>query len=82
MTTQDIKKALQEYFSPNGENKRFFDATQIHRICEDIKGIHESIKGIQESTADLGLIRKVVYGAIGMILVAFFTSVIYLVIKK
>lgn len=41
---QLIKQGLNEYFSPNGDNKRFFDATQIPRICNDIAGIRASME--------------------------------------
>ena len=50
MTEQEIiqliKRSLQEYFSPNGENKKFFDATQIPRICNDIREIKDTLKGL------------------------------------
>ena len=52
MTEQEIiqllKKSLQEYFSPNGENKRFFDATQIPRVCDNI----EKLRQIMEKKTD------------------------------
>ena len=37
MTKDEIKQALQEWFSPNGENRKFFDATQIPRVCENLE---------------------------------------------
>ena len=57
MTEQEIKlllrATLQEYFSPNGENKKFFDATQIPRICNDIREINETLKGLTtQKTSD------------------------------
>jgi len=51
MTKQEIikqfKQVLREYFSPDGENKKFFDSSQIPRICSDIAGIRKSIEALE-----------------------------------
>jgi len=39
MTKEEFKQTLQEYFSPNGENRKFFDATQIPRVCDNIESL-------------------------------------------
>ena len=86
MNKDELKQGLQEYFSPNGENKRFFDATQIPRICQDIKGIHESINEVKDVIKDGNskyaskLTEKIVYGAVAMILIAVLSALIYLVV--
>ena len=88
MANKEIIEALQEYFSPNGENKRFFDATQIPRICNDINNIQEYIKEIKETLKDGSnkyaskLTEKIVYGGISFVLLAVLSAIVYLVIKK
>ncbi len=52
----DVKKALNDFFGIGGENKRFFDATQIPRICSDISGIrismHDIVKAVEKKDSD------------------------------
>ena len=49
MTEKELlKQALQEYFNPNGENKKFFDSSQIPRVCNDISSIKKSIEVLEQ----------------------------------
>ena len=63
-----IAEALDEYFNPPEKDspRKFFDATQIPRICEDIRGIKK----------DLSLIKLLVFGAVGIILAAWVMNTI------
>lgn len=61
-TKKDLLEALHDYFNPKEENgeRRFFDATQIPRICEDIRFIKK----------DVSLLKRIIFGAIALILTA------------
>lgn len=41
MKKGEVIKALEEYFGTNGSNRKFFDASQIPRVCENIDRIEK-----------------------------------------
>ena len=65
---------IQDYFNEGEKRKRFIDTNRIPFICDDIKAIHvtndqmsDDIKLIKQT---LDLIQKIVFGFIGIVLVA------------
>jgi hypothetical protein len=62
-----VREELATFFNPHQpDGKRFLDVTQIPRICEDLRSI----------TKDVKLLKRIVYGAIAVILAAFIKSLI------
>lgn len=67
--------------------------TTLAGVKQDIKGLadgtnktvsdHETrIRAVESISEDFAIVKKVVYGAVGLILVAVVSSVIYLVVQK
>ena len=80
-----ISESLRKVFGENVESKRFVDITRIPLICQSIIGIHESLKDIKKnmvSKESFWPVKVLVYGAVGIILTAVMTALLYLVINK
>lgn len=64
---QDLKEALEEYFSRGVDEKRFVDVSRIPLICQDISNIHESLADIKDN---ITWIVRLVIGAVLLALLA------------
>lgn len=63
-----MKEELTSFFNADEpEGKRFLDVTKIPRICEDIRTI----------SRDVTLLKRIIYGAIGIILVAWLNNTMH-----
>lgn len=88
-TLDAIKKAVQEAFSAEGGDKRFIDITRIPLICQSIVNISSDIKDINQkldekfvTKTEFSPVKTVVYGLVGLILVAVVGALIGLVILR
>lgn len=90
--TQSLVEALRQVFGENEEAKRFVDVSRIPLICQSILQIHMDIKDIKQMNTDAQKnyitndqfwpVKSVVYGAISITLIAVFSALVYLVVKK
>lgn len=78
MVVDSIKVA----FGQGEEEQKIVRLNRVPYICESINQIEKNINEIKENTKDLEIIRKLVYGASGIILTAVIIALIYLIIKK
>ena len=83
-----LAEALRQVFGENQESQRFVDVSRIPLICKNINDMHENIKEINDkldtkfiNNDQFWPVKTLVYGATGIILVAVFSALIYLVIK-
>ncbi len=86
---KQINEALEEYFNRGVEQKKFLDVSRIPLICQDISNIHTAVQDIKEkldqnfvTKESFWPIKTLVYGATGIILVAVFSALVYLVVQK
>ena len=75
-----LEKVLNDLFGADdgGGRKRFLDVQKIPRICEDIEGINQKMTEIR---SDVSIIKKIVYGAVTLILLGF-ASLAYKAIEQ
>lgn len=96
-TGKMISEAIREAFSENKAQGRYIDVTRIPLICQNIDGIHEyqremveTVKGLDKKLDEkfvtkerFGPIEKIVYGAVGAILLAVLGALLsFVVVKK
>lgn len=85
--TNILSNSLREVFGENEEAKRFIDVSRIPLICKSIFDMHENIRDILNKLdnkyvmkVEFELIKKIVYGACAVILVAVLSALVYLVV--
>ena len=90
-----VSASLRQVFGEHEDSRRFIDVTRIPLICQNIKGIHDNItelkdfikdniQGIEESyvTKDAFLpVKSLVFGAVGLILIAIVGAGLALIIR-
>lgn len=82
MTEEELTKSLDNYFNRGIDAKRFIDTSRIPFICDDIRQLNRRVSEIHDNTADLPLMRKIVYGAVGVTLVTVLLAILYMVVKS
>src|SRR4051794_8123017 len=82
-----LEGAMAKFFSRGVEEKRFIDVGRIPFICDDLHGIHESLKSMDAKLDEKFVtkeqffpVRVIVFGAVIIILIAFFSVVVLNVI--
>lgn len=95
-TFDAIKKAVQEAFSAEGGDKRFIDVSRVPLICQAIVTMGSDIGEIKKSIKENGVkldtnfvskteftpVKTLVYGFVGLILIAVVGAIVGLVITK
>ncbi len=72
-----LKNALHEFFDASDQNgvKQFLNQDRIPLICESIKAIERTLNNhdiiMTKIVADLTILKKIIYGAIAVILLGF-----------
>lgn len=84
-----LEDTLKKVFGEGVDAGRFIDVTRIPLICQSVINMHTSqeemrkdIKGINEKLGDIGILKKIVYGASAMILASVLGALIALVVIK
>ncbi len=90
--TLALSDALRDVFGENSASGRFIDVGRIPLICQSILNINANLNKMTEwmdgsdkkyaSKEEFGLVQKIVFGCIALILVAFVGAVIGLVLIK
>lgn len=89
ITLKAIEKAVEKAFSAGVDDKRFIDVSRVPLICQSIVGIEKRLTAIDEkmdtklvSVEAFSPVQKIVYGMVGLILIAVVGALISLVIMK
>jgi hypothetical protein len=88
-TSDAITKAVQQAFSVEGGDRRYIDITRIPLICQSIVNIEQNLVKI-DTKLDSSFVTKneflpvktLVFGFVGLILIAVVTAIVGLVIIK
>jgi hypothetical protein len=89
-----VETAIASFFDRGVQQKKFIDVGRIPFICDDLHGVHEENKEIRKIMSDMndkldnkyvtkeqfGPVRYLVFGAVIMILIAFFSVLVLNVI--
>lgn len=76
-----IENALKTIFGERDDNRQFIDIRKIPLLCVQVKEIHAKLGEIVLMLESLKIVRQIVFGAVGLIIVGFFAVLGSLVYK-
>ena len=77
-----IQEAVTYALNRGAKDKKYVDVGRIPFICDDIRAIHSALKEMNETKVtkdDFILIRNIVFGFVGLIVLAFMGALFTLV---
>lgn len=84
-TRREIRDAVQEAFSTSTSDGRYIDVSRVPLICQSIIGIDSKLDDMRADmvTQDqFWPVKTIVYGLVGLILVAVVGALLVLVVKS
>lgn len=80
-TIRALVAALNQVFGEKEEQQQFINLNRVPMICQQLSEIHKNIENITAMIHELQLVKKIVFGAVGMVIVGFFAVLISLVYR-